>query len=87
MLGTEFFGNLLTNTDVNVVNSSYGRLGFWVFNFDHPVTSSLALFSILMTAKSGVIIEGTTAACQSNLPILYFVLFYIVVTMVLSNIL
>ena len=86
MLGTELFGGLLTPDNALVAASAYGVHGYYDINFDDPFRAALALFSMCFS-KAGIIIEGCTAAVQSQWPIAYFTFVYVLINLVLFNIL
>ena len=81
-----FYGNL-GKGDVAVVKSAYGQQKLWSLNFDNFAASLATVFAMLMVRKFPAIMEGCIAgASNSVFSVVFFVGFYILAVLFLSNI-
>eukprot|EP00949_MAST-11_sp_MAST-11-sp1_P004150 g4150.t1 len=87
VIGMEVFYGNLGKEDVAVVKSAYGQQNLWSLNFDNFAASLATVFAMLMVRKFPAIMEGCIAgASNSVFSVVFFVGFYIIAVLFLSNI-
>jgi Ion transport protein len=87
ILGIEIFSGVLSRSDPDVVQSSYGLNNQWPLNFNTFTKASMSVFSVLVTTQIPILLEGLMAGTDSWWPTLYIGGSYYLLVCVISNIL
>lgn len=85
-LGHWVFNGVLVRSNPAVAASSYGVHNFYPLHFNDFSSSMYTVFSLLMVAKSPVILEGTMAGVDNWWPIVYHIAFSAIVVWLIVSV-
>eukprot|EP00127_Corallochytrium_limacisporum_P003118 Clim_evm47s146 gene=Clim_evmTU47s146 len=86
-LGMLIYGNVMKQDDPDVLETCYAENGYWSLTFDTFLSSMCILFFVMITNNYFCFMDGFIAASKTQWTAVYFLSWYVVITLMTLNVL